>query len=505
MSSRLQVYLIAAVLIVMTIAFMVYKSAVLGFPLLPGEYTRVWTLESKITFEPTEGPVEVSLALPDPHGQWVILDEYFASSGFGFTVGDVDDQMRAIWTRRELSGKPSLYYKFQVYRTNQNVAAPPPPSQVVKPELEENVESAAINLIEVLKARSAGPASFTSLLLQEFRSEEPLQDAAYLLGAQSRSRIGVAMDVLAVANIPARIVKGIYLEDGRRRQRITSIIEIYDGSQWIQFNPKTGEAGLPENFFMWQRGGVSLIDVMGGRNSKVRFSIVENSLPARTVLMMENRDDRAALIDFSIYALPVEQQGVFKRLLLVPIGALVVVFLRVLVGLSTSGTFMPILIALAFMQTTLLTGLVIFIMVVGVGLWIRYYLSHLNLLLVARVSAVVIVVVAIMAALSVVSYKLGIDQALTVTFFPIIILAWTIERMSILWEEEGGKEVLIQGGGSLLAAIAAYLAMTQDMVGHLMFNFPELILGVLALILLMGQYSGYRLTELYRFRQMVQD
>jgi hypothetical protein len=173
-----------------------------------------------------------------------------------------------------------------------------------------------------------------------------------------------------------------------------------------------------------------------------------------------------------------------------------------LVGIRTSGTFMPILIAVAFIQTTLLTGLVIFLTVVGAGLWIRYYLSHLNLLLVARITAVVIVVILLMAALSIVSYKLGFDQLLTVTFLPTIILAWTIERMSILWEEEGGHEVLIQGGGSLLAAVLAYLLMSVDLIEHLTFNFPELMLSLLGIVLLLGKYNGYRLVELYRFRDL---
>ena len=35
---------------------------------------------------------------------------------------------------------------------------------------------------------------------------------------------------------------------------------------------------------------------------------------------------------------------------------------------------------------------------------------------------------------------------------------------------------------------------------HLLFVFPELLLAVLAVTLLLGRYSGYRLTELYRFR-----
>ena len=83
-----------------------------------------------------------------------------------------------------------------------------------------------------------------------------------------------------------------------------------------------------------------------------------------------------------------------------------------------------------------------------------------------------------------------------------IILAWTIERMSILWEEEGPKEVLIQGGGSLFVAVLAYLLMTQPLIQHLAFNFPELHLCLLALILLVGRYTGYRLTELSRFTGM---
>ncbi len=185
--------------------------------------------------------------------------------------------------------------------------------------------------------------------------------------------------------------------------------------------------------------------------------------------------------------------------MLLPVGALVVVLLRVLVGIRTSGTFMPVLIALAFLQTELLPGLASFIIVVAIGLFIRSYLSALNLLLVARIATLVILVIAIISLFSVISYRLGLIQGLTITFFPMIILAWTIERMSIIWEEDGPKEVLIQGGGSLFVAIMAFLLMDLSLVEHLAFNFPELHLVVLALILLTGRYTGYRLLELRRF------
>jgi hypothetical protein len=83
-----------------------------------------------------------------------------------------------------------------------------------------------------------------------------------------------------------------------------------------------------------------------------------------------------------------------------------------------------------------------------------------------------------------------------------IIIAWTIERMSILWEEDGSREVFIQGLGSLSVAVLSYLCMRMDIVRHLTFNFPELHLVLLGGILMMGQYTGYKLSELKRFGVM---
>ena len=47
--------------------------------------------------------------------------------------------------------------------------------------------------------------------------------------------------------------------------------------------------------------------------------------------------------------------------------------------------------------------------------------------------------------------------------------------------------------------------MSNELVAHLTFNFPELLLVQLALILLIGQYTGYRLMELKRFAPLVED
>lgn len=79
----------------------------------------------------------------------------------------------------------------------------------------------------------------------------------------------------------------------------------------------------------------------------------------------------------------------------------------------------------------------------------------------------------------------------------------TIERMSITWEENGAQTALLQGFGSLIVASLGYLLMTNEHLTYLMFVFPELLLVILGICLWMGRYTGYRLNELFRFREMI--
>ena len=162
--------------------------------------------------------------------------------------------------------------------------------------------------------------------------------------------------------------------------------------------------------------------------------------------------------------------------------------------------FMPVLIALAFRQTGLVWGCFFLSIVVGLGLAVRFYLERLKLLLVPRLATVVIVVILLLALLTVVSYQLGFERGLSIGLFPIVILTMTIERMTLVWEERGAGEAFQQAAGSIFVGGLCYLLMNLRIVQHLSFVFPELLLIVLAATLLLGRYTGYRLTELRRFK-----
>ena len=344
---------------------------------------------------------------------------------------------------------------------------------------------------------SANNFSFARELIKRLNENEAPQHVKLLRRAYNGRLPSLIADILNHANVQATVVYGLELEDGRRRQLLTPLLRVWDGKKSEIFYVDTGL--VTENpMLLWEQRGAPVLDVIGGRDSNIRFSMLRREASTYNALA-ENEPTQDSLLNFSIHSLPVAEQAMFKTILLLPVGALVVCLLRILVGLRTSGTFMPVLIAIAFMQTSLGTGIVGFVLVVALGLIIRGYLSRLNLLLVARISAVIVSVIAIISLFSVLSYKLGLTEGLKIMFFPMVILAWTIERMSILWEEEGGREVMIQGGGSLLTAVIAYGAMQHPMVQHLTFNFMGVQFILMALILLLGSYTGFRLLELHRF------
>ena len=498
--SRIPFYIAIFLLIAAGVSLAVWRHIELGIPWFSGQQQPVWVVEARIDFDGTGNPVLASLNVPDSPPGFRVLSEQAASPGYGFSIVEENRSRRSEWSKREVTGPQTLYFKVQF--VPDEAALRQTPSRPPKPEpvfWEEPQATAVEEVLEQARSRSSTPQSLTRELIKLLQPNSNRAQNTTLLVSDA-DYMSLLSRMLNHADIPARTADGLYLEDARRRQNLKPFLQIYDGKSWLTFNPRTAEQGLPDNVLLWRQAAVSLFDLVGGDDSQVSFSMLRQTIPALQLAQAES--DQNGLSFLSIYQLPIEEQGMFRMLLLLPLGAMVVAFMRIVVGIRTSGTFMPILIAVAFVQTTLVPGLIAFVSVVSIGLLMRGYLSSLNLLLVSRISALIILVIFITAGLSIAGYHMGFNTGMTVTFFPMVIIAWTIERMSILWEEEGAREVFVQSSGSLFVAVCAFLIMSAPLASHLTFNFPELHFVVLGLILLMGQYTGYKLSELRRFHPM---
>ncbi len=501
MTSRVPFYLLITMLIIVGLGMSLYRHDVYGVPWTAGQEHQVWEVEARVEFQAKGDPVKISLATPDTQQGFTLINENTSSPGYGFALVNTENGRRAEWTKREAYGNQILYFKNQMLVDKNARFTTEPPIGDAKPAvLDSPLMTAAEAMLSQARQRSADNSTLTRELIKQFNDNES-QNAGLL--TKEMSKADAISAILSLEGIHARVVGVLQLEDGRRRQSILPMVEIWNNDKWELFNLDTGAVDTTKNLMIWNQKGTPLLEVMGGTNSQVSFSIIAQDISPQQAT--DEKIQAESLLNFSIHSLPIEEQAMFKTIMLIPIGALIVVMLRVLIGLKTSGTFMPVLIAVAFVQTQLVPGIVGFLLIVGTGLIIRSYLSRLNLLLVARISAVIITVILIISVFTIVAFKIGLVEGLTITFFPMIILSWTIERMSILWEEEGAKEVIVQGGGSLLTAVLVYMAMTNDFVRHITFNFIGIQLVILAVILMLGNYTGYRLSELKRFKPLVKD
>jgi hypothetical protein len=504
--NRVHLYVLAFSLIVIGMGLFLYKTFVLGFPLSPQKVSEIWNVEAHMSFIAQNRPAKVSLFIPRASRRFAIVNENFISQGFGITTATEGGNRQVEWSIRKAKGKQILYYRAEIRHTETKApAVEAKPPEIEDPKFEGPYLAAAQSLVADIRYRSADADTFVKELLKRLTRFQPDDNIALLLGKQTSiaNKVRLAVRILAQAGLPARSVHGIRLEDENNNAPLLHWMEIYDEKQWRAYDPITGEAGIPADYMPWWRGNHPLVQVKGGDRLQATLSVNIKQEEAVRAAIQSGKIKSPMLLDFSLFSLPVHAQAIYRVLLLVPLGAFLLVILRNVIGIKTFGTFMPVLIALAFRETMLVWGIILFTMVVGLGLTIRLYLEHLKLLVVPRLASVLTVVVLLMALLSVVTHKLGLERGLSVALFPMVIITMTIERMSIVWEERGASEALQQGLGSLVVAAIAYLIMSISPVEHIIFVFPELLLVLLAGTLLLGRYYGYRLLELLRFRALV--
>ena len=499
------IYILAAVLSLIGTGLFLYKAVFLELPLRPEAKAMNWEIEARVTFAARGGPVKLSLFLPTSEGPLVIIDRSFFSAGFGLTTTSEDVNRRAVFSIREASGNQTIYCRFVVHRSPidrpKDIDEEP---TLESPRFNELRMSAARGLVRDLKAKSADAETLVRLVVKELTSATPSDQAVMLLGrAQGmRRRMVIAAQTLILAGIPARAVNGIRLVNFDRNARIVHWLEAYIDGGWRAFGSHISADGPPEHFFPWWRGPRPIVTVDGADNLKTSLTVAAASVPALRSALAVDLARGTNLLAYSVFTLPLGTQQVYRIILAVPIGVFFLTLVRNVVGIRTFGTFMPVLIAIAFRETHVLWGLVLFTLVVSVGLLTRFYLENLRLLVVPRLSSVLIVVILTMVGISVVSGKLGFERGLSVALFPMVIMTMTVERMSVTWDERGPAEMLRLSIGSLAVAVVAYLIMVNAYVEHLFLTFPELLLLVLACTLLLGRYSGYRLLDLPRFRAL---
>lgn len=342
-------------------------------------------------------------------------------------------------------------------------------------------------------------------VLKPEEKPEAYDDVAYALATKQATTLGRARALVTLcraADIPARLVTGFELrQSDNARPHVW--VEAFYNNHWVPFDPTNGFAReMDENFVPVRRDageGESLVRGTGVANIQPTYTITRLAPPAKLLQAEMRRPSQV----FDLTRLPVEMHEVMSLMLLLPLGALITAVFRNIIGIRTLGTFAPALLAMSFIYAAWGTGLVILITVLLAGYLGRVLLERLHLLMVPRSSIILtLIILFIVFSVSLIDYMAPFSGVRTV-LLPLVILTILIERFFVTAEEDGTTFAIQLVVGTFVVAGFCYLLLRWEELGQVLLIYPEMHFFTIAAFIWIGRYSGYRLVELWRFRDMV--
>jgi hypothetical protein len=452
------------------------------------------------------GETTVMIAFPGGDEKQIIAEERIYSGALGFNLLREGPNQVGVWSGTADAEGEIIGYKATILMIPPPSARPIPPTLGPYPAHVGEGERALARRLVGRWDRVPPPARLQAVAATATEVwAKPMPDSQDLeawsvLRRKIGRREGLLL-LLRAANLPARSAEGLRLAESVTTEPL-SWIEAWTGEEWKKLDPETGEI-YPKSisFLPLVSGGLPSARISGGKISEIRWTLSQQIISQWRTHFERIKRSSGLLDRWSLFRLPAEFQATFRILLLVPIGALMICLLRNIVGFPTFGIFMPVLMALAFRNTGLLFGLGIFSGVILLGYGVRRSIDRLRLLLVPRLSVILTLVIVSFTVFALIGNKFGLREFMAVGLLPFVILTMTIERFFIITEEAGIHEALRTAAGSAAVAAITYVLLHLEPLQLTFFVYPELLLAVAALQVLVGRYTGYRLSEFIRFRK----
>jgi hypothetical protein len=184
-----------------------------------------------------------------------------------------------------------------------------------------------------------------------------------------------------------------------------------------------------------------------------------------------------------------------EYLLCVPLGAVLVVFFRLTLGIRIMGPFRSILIAFAFQAAGIVPGLVFLAAILGTTVALRPAVRRLRLAYFGRVSIMLSAICTGMILALLLCDWLGLKSLQGVAYFPIVVICLMAEGFATTLSREGYRSALWRGGMTALVAVLIALASSSNEARTLFLRYPELLLVDIGAIIVIGRYLDLRLLK----------
>lgn len=192
-------------------------------------------------------------------------------------------------------------------------------------------------------------------------------------------------------------------------------------------------------------------------------------------------------------------------IILFPLAVTMVAASRHLLGIRGTGILTPALLSIAFLATGVWTGVVLFAIILVVTVISRSLLSNFRLQYLPRIALLLWFVSAGVLGTMMMAGEWHLSSMTEVGIFPILILMLLAETFIDLQSGRSANEARTLIFQTFILAMLTSLILGWEAVQKMVLLFPEpIFFGLAAIDILMGKYTGLRLSEYIMFRQVVQ-
>lgn len=516
--------LTAAALAVGSLSVMVVRQRVLGDEVRTPAGPGTWKVTLLVTGKAT-GDARLWTATPLDVGRQSISHETCHSDEFSDKPPDARHPERRLVIWRQRAGTPTGTFRarYEFYCSTNNpepgtssndhwraLYAAPTPGQYLGHE--PSVESDNATIVALARRLTDGVDrteeqvhALCRHVTEEIANEPSVRgtalSAAECLKAGSGDAAAKSRLLLALCrnrNIPARLVTGLTLARDNKQQGHTWV-EAWVRDQWLPMCPFGHHFGwVPRTYVIFGFGNTSIAH---GHNIKdLDSAFLIERVPVDAAEARNASWPRRLLLALSFHALPPTEQHLVEFLLLLPVAGLIVCVFRNLIGLNSFGTFAPALLGLSFRELHHMPGILVFTTILLTGWILRRVLDRYHLLQVPRLAVMLTLVVIVLIAAIVTASRQSLPPSKYIALFPMVILVGMIERFWTLETEDGTTSSFRTLLSTMIIVAVIALVLSLPALGRFLFRYPETLGLIMAIQLLMGRYTGYRLSELYRFR-----
>jgi hypothetical protein len=192
-------------------------------------------------------------------------------------------------------------------------------------------------------------------------------------------------------------------------------------------------------------------------------------------------------------------------ILLLPLLATIVVAFRYLVGLSGIGLLVPIALSITLLATGVTPGFIMLAAIILASLVSRFFLLRFPIMQMPKVALSMLMVSIFLLLALTISAIYNIIDVRSLSIFPILLFILLSDRIVTIFLERDFIETIQTTVITLFLAILGFLILTWDQLRLFILIYPESILLLIPINILIGRYFGLRMTEYIKFQTVLKN